>query len=178
MGQFTIAANLNNKETINNVPPVTPSPKIEPNKSIQIHVTSAKTFFLYVTFLLCLIGIPVFATFTFTRFSYRKEIEQYKITSNNQIAELRTQINLLSNPAVKQLDQLENIVKLKKMQYFREKEEAEKDPVYQELIKKTKELDKQIIICNVHLQNIEIVKQNNYKDVETLIEKLNKENIK
>ena len=176
MGQLTLPQNLNNKKPVESVPPKpTPTPTVTEESESRFSVNEkVKLFFLVIV----AITIPVFTTYSFTRSSYRKELEQYKSISNNQIIELRNQINLLSNPAVKQLDQLENIVKMKKMQYFKEKEELEKDAVYQELIKKTKELDKQIIICNVHLQNIEIVKQNNYKDVELLIEKLNKENIK
>lgn len=173
MGQLTLPSNLNNKKIPDSIP--TPSPKVEVKEESKFSINEKIKLFIII---IIAVTVPVIGAFTFTRASYKKEIEQYKITSNTQITELRNQINLLSNPAVKQLDQLENIVKLKKMQYFREKEEAEKDPVYQDIIKKTKELDKQIIICNVHLQNIEIVKQNNYKDVETLIEKLNKENIK
>lgn len=175
MGQLTLPTNLSNKNSSDTPSIPKPSPKAEVKEESRFSINEKIKLFVII---IIAITVPVFGTFTFTRSSYRKEIEQYKIISNNQITELRNQINLLSNPAVKQLDQLENIVKMKKMQHFKEKEEIEKDPVYQEVIKKTKELDKQIIICNVHLQNIEIVKQNNYKDVETLIEKLNKENIK
>jgi hypothetical protein len=168
MGQLTLPPNLNNKNSSDMSSIPKPSPKEESRFSINEKIK------LFVIIIIA-ITVPVFGTFIFTRSSYRNEMEQYKTTSNKQITELKNQINLLSNPAVKQLDQLENIVKMKKMQYFKEREEIEKDPVYQALIKKTKELDNQIIICNVHLQNIEIVKQNNYKDVELLIEKLNKE---
>jgi hypothetical protein len=131
-------------------------------------------------FFIILIGItiPTIITLSCARFFYNKELQQYKSDSNSQLIELRNQINLLTNPSVKQLEELENIVKLKITKHLKEKEELEKKFEYQELIKKTKDLDKQIIICNVHLKNIEIVKQNNYNGVDTLIENLKKEIIK
>ena len=122
--------------------------------------------------------IPIFIAVIISRFSYKKELEQYKSASNHQLIQLQDQINLLANPAIKQLEELENAFKSKRTKYFKEKEELEKNSEYQELIKKNKELDNQIITCTVHLNSIEKVKRNNYKEVDVLIENLKKEIIK
>lgn len=124
------------------------------------------------------ITIPILGTLTLSKISYSKELEKYKNTSEHQIEDLRNQINFLTNPSVKKLEEYETLLKNKIIIYSTEKENLEKDTVYQGVIKKTKELDKNIIICNVHLKNIEIVKQNKYKDLDSLLEKLNKEIIK
>lgn len=188
MGQLTLPPNLNNSkqpEPISN--PSTPKPKLKQTEEIKkesrFSFTEEPLFSVNEKFKLFLIiiaavAIPVLGTFSYTSYSYQKELQKYKQFSESQIETLRNQINILTNPSVKQLEQYENIIKAKSLQYNKEKETLEKDTVYQDIIKKTKELDKQIIICNVHLHNIEIVKQNNYKEVDSLLEKLNKENIK
>jgi hypothetical protein len=162
-------------KTVEPVDPVEPSEPTKPKEETRF--SFSEKFKLFIIIIAAVI-IPVFGTFAYTRYSYRSDLQNYKDFSENQINDLRNQINILTNPSIKQLDQYENIIKSKKSLYNKEKEELEKDAVFQEIIKKTKELDKQIIICNVHLHNIEIVKQNNYKEVDTLLEKLNKENIK
>ena len=180
--------NLNTSNPSSPIPPPPPRIKtmepvetvepIEPTKpKEETRFSFSEKFKLFIIIISAVI-IPVFGTFAYTRYSYRSDLQSYKDFSENQINDLRNQINILTNPSIKQLDQYENIIKSKKSLYNKEKEELEKDAVLQEIIKKTKELDKQIIICNVHLHNIEIVKQNNYKEVDTLLEKLNKENIK
>lgn len=177
MGQLTLPPNLA-KPTQPSIPPPPPKkieePVVEKEESRFSLNEKLKLFFI----IAAAITIPVLSVFTFSKISYQKELEHYKISSERQIEELRTQINLLTNPSVKKLDEYENILKNRITTYITEKDTLEKDPVYQEVIKKTKELDKNIIICNVHLKNIEIVKQNKYKELDSLLEKLNKENIK
>jgi hypothetical protein len=185
MGQL-LPPNLNTPKPSSPIPPppppriktVEPVEPVEPTKpKEETRFSFSEKFKLFIIIIAAVI-IPVFGTFAYTRYSYRSDLQNYKDFSENQINDLRNQINILTNPSIKQLDQYENIIKSKKSLYNKEKEELEKDAVFLEIIKKTKELDKQIIICNVHLHNIEIVKQNNYKEVDTLLEKLNKENIK
>lgn len=182
MGQLNLPQNLNTAKETSPIPPPPTSKRKEELVEEQLKKEDSR-FSLNEKFKLFLIivaavTIPVLGTFTFTRYSYKSELHKYKEFSENQISDLRSQINILTNPSVKQLDHYENILKAKQSQYNKEKEELEKDSVYQTLIKKTKELDNQIIICNVHLHNIEIVKQNKYKEVDILLEKLNKENFK
>lgn len=177
MSQLTLPQNLA-KPPQPSIPPPPPkkneAPIVEKEESRFSLNEKLKLFFI----IIAAITIPVLSVFTLSRMSYQKQLEQYKFSSELQIEELRTQINLLTNPSVKKLDEYENILKNRITTYITEKDTLEKDSVYQEIIKKTKELDKNIIICNVHLKNIEIVKQNKYKELDSLLEKLNKEIIK
>lgn len=179
MGQLTIPQSTSVAKTAPTIPP-------PPKNSVQeepVQTPVESRFSLNEKVKLCFIVasviiIPVLGTFVFSHRSYQSDLNKYRESAENQIGDLKNQINVLTNPSVKQLDQYEILIKSKKTLYNKEKEELEKNTVYQDLIKKSKELDNQIIICNVHLHNIEIVKQNNYKEVDTLLEKLNRENIK
>lgn len=173
MAQIALPQNLNKAAQ-------PPAPMPPPKKTVEKEESrfSFNEKIKLIIIIIASITIPVFGTLVISKMSYKKEFENYKVSSETQIEELRFKINYLTNPSIKKLEEYENIIKSKLITVNLEKEKIEKDAVYQDLIKKTKELDKQIIICNVHLQNIEIVKQNKYKEVDTLLEKLNKENIK
>lgn len=179
MGQLTLPSNLA-KPSQPSIPPPPPPRKTETEsvtekEESRFSLNEKVKLFLII---IAAITLPVFGTLVFSRMSYQKELEKYKVSSELKIEELRNQINLLTNPSVKKLEEYEILLKNKLTLYSTEKENLVKDPVYQEVIKKTKELDTHIIICNVHLKNIEIVKQNKYKEVDSLIETLNKEIIK
>lgn len=179
MGNFILPQNLNSaKET---PPPPNFKKKEElAEEKLKKEISrfslneKLKLFFIIAAAII----IPVLGTFVFSQRMYQSNLNKYKEIADNQIVSLKNQINTLTNPSVKQLDQYEILIKSKKTFYNKEKEELEKNILYQDLIKKNKELDNQIIICNVHLYNIEVVKQNNYKEVETILEKLKKENFK
>lgn len=163
MGQL----NIPNKASAAASTPPPPPPKLAGEDKKENFKFSINEKLKLILLGVCVIGLPTFGSYYFSRITYKKEI-----------AELSNQINLLTNPSVKKLEEYEILLKNKLTLYSTEKENLAKDPVYQEVIKKTKELDNHIIICNVHLKNIEIVKQNKYKEVDSLIETLNKEIIK
>lgn len=121
------------------------------------------------------ISIPVLSTYYFTSSFYKTQFSNYQRNSEKQLAEIQLKIDNLNNPAVKQLQQLQDAIKDRLAQYNKEKQQLLENPLYIETNKKIEKLDKQIIKCTVHINNIENSKTNNYKDIDKLIDSIKKE---
>ena len=92
-----------------------------------------------------------------------------------ELIRLENQFSYINNPAAKQIENYEVVLKQRIVQYNKEKEILTNDTVYIATNKKMKQLDNEIIKCNVHLLNIEKEKQNNFTNITQLLEILKKE---
>lgn len=127
------------------------------------------------------VGLPVLIVSLFFNNINDKRMQQYELYKQNlqsQLTHLQTQLEYVNNPAAKQLNDYERILKERIVIYNKEKYALTNEAVYVAANKKMKELDNEIIKCNVHILNIEKVKQNNFQNIDEYLEILKKENIK